>query len=249
VISAPRDYEQARPVLADAGSRATKAAKALAALRACDGRATATLTCLDLGAGSGIIGAEMAGHFGRVVACDLDPDGLAYGRARFARPNLEHVVADATRLPLAARCCDVVLCMHVYEHVASAEALVAEIRRVLKPNGVCLLSGPNRLRPYEPHLKLWLVHWLPRRLTDRLLGWLGREPYQERLRTRWGLMRLLHDFEVVDLNPRLVAEPERFHTAGEPGMRLARALPGRLRAPLLALFAPSFNLLLRVRRA
>jgi SAM-dependent methyltransferase len=248
VISAPREYQRAQPVLTDHDSRATKAAKVLAALRAFDGRAPTTLTCLDLGCGSGIIAAELAGHFGRVVACDLDVNGVAYGRDHFPRPNLDHLVADATRVPLAAHSCDVVLCMHVYEHVDGVERLFAEIRRVLKPGGVCLLSGPNRLRPYEPHLKLWLVHWLPRPLTDALLRWLRRGPYQETLRTRRGLMRLLRDFEVVDLNPRLVAEPERFHTLGEPGMRLARTLPAPLREPLLALFAPSFNLLLRVRR-
>jgi SAM-dependent methyltransferase len=249
VISTARDYERAHPVLADRDSRLAKAAKVVAALRAFDGRPLETLTCLDLGCGSGIIAAEMASHFGRVVACDLDLAAVAHGRARFTRANLEQLVADASAVPLAARSCDVVLCMHVYEHVASAELLFAEIERVLRPDGVCLLSGPNRLRPYEPHLKLWLVHWLPRPLTAALLRALGRAPYEEQLRTRRGLMRLLGAFEVVDLNPRLVAEPERFHTASEPGMRLARALPARLRAPLLATFAPSFNLLLRGRRA
>jgi SAM-dependent methyltransferase len=249
MLSAPLEYEAAQPVLSDLESRAKRAAKVLAALALFDRRDSATLTCLDLGCGSGIIAQRLAERFGRVVACDLDPAGVAYGRARFGRANLDHLVADATELPLAAHSCDVVLCMHVYEHVASAERLVAEIRRVLRPGGLCFLSGPNRLRPYEPHLRLWFVHWLPRPLTDALLAVLGRGPYGERPRTRRGLLRLLRDFEVVDLNPRLVAEPERFHTAGEPGLRLARALPRPLREPLLAWFAPSFNLLLRARPA
>jgi 2-polyprenyl-3-methyl-5-hydroxy-6-metoxy-1,4-benzoquinol methylase len=244
-LSAAERYRASWPRLVDEASRAEKAAKILAALDAYDGRDLAQATCVDVGCGSGIIAARLAERFGRVVACDLDPDGVAFARGHARAPNVHHVVADATRAPLRSSCADVVVCTHVYEHVANAHHLVAEIHRLLKSGGVCFFSGPNALRLYEPHLRMYLVHWLPRRALNRLLIWVGRPPYEERLRTRWELRRLLRGFEVVDLNLALVRDPERFHTAGEPGMGLARRLPRPLLAPALALFAPSFNFLLR----
>jgi SAM-dependent methyltransferase len=238
-------YRRSWPRLVDEASRADKAGKVLAALAAYDGRDLASATCVDVGCGAGIIAAHLAGRLGRVVACDLDPDGVAFARERVARPNLTYLVADATRLPLADGAADVAICMHVYEHVGDAERLAVEIRRVLRPGGVCFFSGPNRLRVFEPHLRLPFIHWLPRPVVDAILRRLGRPRYEESLRTRWGLARLLRSFEIVDLNLALVRDPARFHTGREPGIQLARQLPDALLVPLLALFAPSFNLLLR----
>lgn len=248
LAEATERYRSRCPGLTDVSSRALKAAKISAVLREFHGDDTSRMTCLDLGCGSGAVAAHLAAHFGTVVACDLDAEAVSFARAEHARPNVAHLVADAARVPLGDESCDVVVCAHVYEHVSSAEALVAEIHRVLKPDGVCFFSGPNALGLYEPHLRLWLVHWLPRPATNALLRLVGRAPYRERLRTRWGLARLLSQFDRQDLNPVLVEQARRFHTHGEPGMRLARLLPSALRRPLLALLAPSFNLLLRPKK-
>lgn len=237
-------YRREHPRLTDEASRRDKAAKILAVLREFGSLDLAHLSCIDLGCGSGIIAATVADTFRNVVAVDLDPTGVAFARSGYPHPHLAHLVADATRLPLASHTVDVVICTHVYEHVTSAESLVAEIRRVIRPGGMVFFSGPNRWRLYEPHLRLWFLHWLPRPLTNAVLSALGRPPYEEHLVSRRALLRLLRQFDVRDLNPPLVAQPERFGTASEPGIALARRLPRRIRDPLLAWFAPSFNFLL-----
>ncbi|MGH7862481.1 MAG: class I SAM-dependent methyltransferase, partial [Candidatus Dormibacteraceae bacterium] len=221
MISAADGYRRRWPKLADAPSRREKAAKIAAVLRAYDERELAGLTCLDLGCGSGIIAAGLAPYFARLIACDLDPDGVAFAHAEFSGPNVTHLVADATLVPLADKSFDVIVCSHVYEHVSSAERLVAEIGRLLKPDGVCFFGGPNALRLYEPHLKMWLVHWLPRPLIDLILGAMGRPPYGEHLRNHRGLVHLLRDFAIQDVTLALVKDSEHFHTASEPGLRLA----------------------------
>lgn len=47
---------------------------------------------------------------------------------------------------------DLVTSTSVFEHVMNLEESIAEIARVLKPNGVTLHAFPSRWRPIEPHM-------------------------------------------------------------------------------------------------
>lgn len=62
------------------------------------------------------------------VQCDIEP-------------SRADVVADIERLPFDARSFDVVICLHVLEHVDDRKAL-SEIHRVLSDDGVALLMVP-----------------------------------------------------------------------------------------------------------
>lgn len=78
-------------------------------------------------------------------------------------PNLEYVPADLdsplamvrldlTTLPLKGESFDVVLCSHVLEHVDDDRAALAELYRVLHPNGWAILQTPvdrQRATTYE----------------------------------------------------------------------------------------------------
>lgn len=52
------------------------------------------------------------------------------------------VVGDASRLPIGSAVADLVLCTEVVEHVADDRALYAELRRVVRDDGVLVLSAP-----------------------------------------------------------------------------------------------------------
>jgi SAM-dependent methyltransferase len=109
--------------------RALWPALAAAAHAALGGRSGAGLVVVDLGCGE----RPYADLFGAAWCIGLDRslDG--------ARPD---ILADATRLPLAAGCADIVLCSQVLEHVPDPGALLAECTRVLRPGGQLLLSAP-----------------------------------------------------------------------------------------------------------
>ena len=63
-------------------------------------------------------------------------------------------LADAVHMPFWSGLFDVVVSMHVLEHVEPEKGMMDEIRRVLKPDGVLLISVPNDLSfgvlPYRP---------------------------------------------------------------------------------------------------
>jgi SAM-dependent methyltransferase len=105
---------------------------------------------LDIACGSGF-GLSLLHQVGaRPLGCDYDAHTLASVRRR--QPGTPLVVADATRLPMRTASMDQVVSFETIEHVPDAQALVAEVRRVLRPGGRLILSTPNReFGPLERH--------------------------------------------------------------------------------------------------
>ena len=50
---------------------------------------------------------------------------------------------DGNPLPFNDQSFDLITCNHVLEHVFETENLVSEFRRVIKPEGLCIISVPN----------------------------------------------------------------------------------------------------------
>lgn len=98
---------------------------------------------LDAGCGVGYGSAYLAETARRVVGVDIDADAIDYARERYAARNVEFVHADVTALPLADASFDVACSFEAIEHVRDPEALVAELRRVVRVDGVCVLSTPR----------------------------------------------------------------------------------------------------------
>jgi ubiquinone/menaquinone biosynthesis C-methylase UbiE len=98
---------------------------------------------LDLGCGLGY-GAELLAPSAREVV-SLDRDHETIRQARDIRTHAlgPFVVADGGRLPFASQSFGAVVAFELIEHVDEQAALIAEVRRVLRPSGVLLLSSPN----------------------------------------------------------------------------------------------------------
>jgi len=128
---------------------------------------------LDYGCGTGY-GAEMIAADARSVeAVDVAPDAIAYGREHYARPNLEFQVIDAGGpLPFANGSFDSVISCQVIEHVATPDAYLREVVRVLRPGGTLVLATPDRRTRLLPLQRPWnhfhLTEYSERSLT-RLL--------------------------------------------------------------------------------
>lgn len=99
---------------------------------------------LDVATGSGF-GADMLAREGAalVVGCDLSVSEVMAARSTFRSPRIHFVPGDATRLPFQSAAFDVVASMETLEHIADGRGFLLEIRRVLRPGGVLVLSTPN----------------------------------------------------------------------------------------------------------
>jgi SAM-dependent methyltransferase len=97
---------------------------------------------LDLGCRSGAFTRHfVAGN--EVVGLDVDRAALA----RAAELGIETVVADVEEpLPFPDESFDAVVAGELLEHLRFPDALVAEVRRVLRPGGVLVGSVPNAYR-------------------------------------------------------------------------------------------------------
>ena len=102
---------------------------------------------LDIGAAGGGNTRVLREHGWDAVALEYGADGaeVAHGR------GLATLRGDATRLPFADDSLDLVMAFDLLEHLHDDDAAVAEVHRVLKPNGTYLVAVPA-----DP--KLWSSH-------------------------------------------------------------------------------------------
>lgn len=77
------------------------------------------------------------------VGLDLSETMLHVAARRTRGTNIRLLRADAEQLPLDDAVADVVVCTEVLEHVPDPEAVVIEVKRILKPTGLALFTVPH----------------------------------------------------------------------------------------------------------
>ncbi len=100
---------------------------------------------LEIGSGTGYGAWYLAQTAREVVAVDADQRLIERARSLFCRPNLTYAVMDGTRLDFPDGAFDVVGTFQVIEHIElrRLQTFLKEIARVLKPDGVVVISTLN----------------------------------------------------------------------------------------------------------
>lgn len=204
-------YSDQQALMLDEPSRRAKARKIGAVVRHFLGRdSLAGLTMLDVGCSGGIVADELRRDGARMVGVDIDVPGLALAGQRYGA-EVAFVCGDSQRLPFADASADVVICNHIYEHVVDPATLFAELRRVVKPEGLLYLGLGNRLGVIEPHYRLPFLSWLPRSLAHRYVRAFKRaDHYHEEFTTWGGLKRLAAGLHVWDYTYAVLTDPVTF---------------------------------------
>jgi ubiquinone/menaquinone biosynthesis C-methylase UbiE len=107
---------------------------------------------LDVGCGTGILTARLAGEAGAelVAGCDFSLGMLTQARERDGR--IGWVQADALRLPIADGAFDAVVSTEAFHWFPDPDAALAEFHRVLAPGGRALVALVNLRREQTSRL-------------------------------------------------------------------------------------------------
>ncbi|WP_254885612.1 class I SAM-dependent methyltransferase [Streptomyces sp. NA02950] len=104
---------------------------------------------VDVGCGNGVFSARL-----RAERPDVSVLGLDLSAGMLASAAGRAAVADAQALPLADGVCGGALAMHMLYHVPDIPRAITELRRVLAPDGVAVVSTNSR-RDKAELARLW----------------------------------------------------------------------------------------------
>ncbi len=223
----------------DEKRRTRKAQKIVRVLQDFLGRESLTgLRAVDIGCSTGFTTDALQTAGATVIGVDIDVPGLVHAKATFGT-RVYFLCANGEGLPFPDRSIDILVFNHIYEHVVDPDAVMKEIIRVLSPDGVVYLGLGNKFQVLEPHYRLPLLSWVPRKLADRYVAASGRAPdYYEQYRTRRGLLQMCDGLTLWDYTYTVLRNSERFAAQDMVPARLANApaVLWRALAPIMPTF-------------
>jgi ubiquinone/menaquinone biosynthesis C-methylase UbiE len=152
--------------------------------------ARSAMTILDVGCGNGLYLTRLRSHGIDAIGCDLSI-GMLTAAAQSLDGDADLVNADVTALPFSSASFDLVLAPHMLYHVADRRSAAHELRRVLRPGGVCVAvtNGVDHLGSLRT-----LVEQAVRSTTP---GWVMRYPSTEAFSLENGAEQLRTAFSEV----------------------------------------------------
>lgn len=223
-------FEQPGEALPFTGERFTSAAtgqievehlhRYLQARDACRGR-----DVLDIASGEGYGSALLAQVARSVIGVEIDPAVVSHASRTYGRDNLSFMAGDARRIRLPDDAFDVVTSFETIEHFYEHDLFLREIRRVLRPGGVLIISTPDRdiYSPLGEPANRYHVHELSK---DEFCGALRKEFAHVALfrqRTLAGSVLILDDSPGGEADGAFTTYEKRDHAYLERSHGLPRA--------------------------
>lgn len=99
---------------------------------------------LDIACGEGYGSAVLAQKADKVIGVDISVETIEHAQRRYKNENLEYLAGSCARIPLCDASVDMVVSFETIEHHEQHEQMMQEIKRVLRPTGVLLISSPDK---------------------------------------------------------------------------------------------------------
>src|SRR5581483_6067845 len=100
---------------------------------------------LDIACGTGYGTKLLAQSAKKAYGVDIDPNAVKYAKENYSAKNTEYLVGDGESIPLDDGSVDLLVTFETIEHVRNYRKFLDEIIRVLKPDGLAIVSTPNDL--------------------------------------------------------------------------------------------------------
>lgn len=100
---------------------------------------------LDIACGEGYGANLIAQVAANVVGVDIDLDTIAHAKAAYRRRNLRFVRGSCAEIPCEDHSIHLVASFETIEHISEHDRFLAEIKRVLAPGGILVISSPDKM--------------------------------------------------------------------------------------------------------
>jgi ubiquinone/menaquinone biosynthesis C-methylase UbiE len=100
---------------------------------------------LDIASGEGYGSNLLATVAQKVIGADISEDVIKFAQSKYVRPNLQFKVGSADKMPVPDHSIDILVSFETLEHHDKHEEMLQEIKRVLKPDGVLIMSSPDKM--------------------------------------------------------------------------------------------------------
>ena len=117
---------------------------------------------VDIACGTGY-GSKLLANAGakQVIGIDNDQQAIGIAEKKYQAKNLSYVIGDAEKLSLKTSSIDMIVSFETIEHFVYPQRFLHEIKRILKPDGMLILSTPNQALSYRDnpfHVKEYTYH-------------------------------------------------------------------------------------------
>jgi len=99
---------------------------------------------LDIASGEGYGSNILAKNAKTVYGVDIDHDAINHAKKKYLKNNLNYLQGSADQIPLNDDTIDIAISFETIEHLENHEGMCLELKRVLKPEGLLLISSPEK---------------------------------------------------------------------------------------------------------
>lgn len=99
---------------------------------------------VDIACGEGYGSSFLSNIASEVTGVDIDAGVVKFASEKYRKQNLKFKQGSAAQIPVEDNWADVVVSFETIEHHDQHEKMIREIRRILKPDGILIISTPDR---------------------------------------------------------------------------------------------------------
>lgn len=118
---------------------------------------------LDVGCGNGVLGYIAKNSYKEVYGIDISENALKIAKRRGVIAKKVNI--NYEKIPFEDKYFDAVVCLDVIEHVFEPRNLIKEISRIMKFNGILIISSPN-IRNWKHLFDLVVLGKFPKTADD-----------------------------------------------------------------------------------
>jgi len=100
---------------------------------------------LDIACGEGYGANLLAKQALQVIAVDIDAPTIEKAVIKYPVSNINFKTGSVLQIPAEDSSFDIITCFETLEHITEHDKMLAELKRVLAPGGIVLISTPEKL--------------------------------------------------------------------------------------------------------